>query len=95
MLHWLKVNLFITVAGWVIAVIVVVILVVAAGVGGVIIGCLVTYHIMKRRASERLTPDDQPKDSLQSHVYEEVSQPKVSEQMFEMGDNAAYGLVRH
>ena len=74
-----------------IAVIVVVILVVAAGVGGGIIGCLVTYCIMKRRTSERLTADDQPKGSL----YEEVSQPKTSAQMFDMGDNVAYGLVGH
>ena len=73
------------------AVIVVVILVVAATVGGGIIGCLVTYRVMKRRASERLTADDQSKGTL----YEEVSQPKMSEQMFEMGDNVAYGPVRH
>ena len=57
---------------------------------GVISSSLVTYCIMKRRAPERLTADDQPKGSL----YEEVSQPKTSEQMFEMGDNVAYGPVR-
>ena len=59
--------------------------------GGGIIGCLVTYCIVMRQASVRLTADDQPKGSL----YEEVSQPKMSEQMFEMGDNVAYGPVRH
>ena len=57
---------------------------------GVISSSLVTYCIMKRRASENLTAD-QPKVAL----YEEVSQPKTSEQMFDMGDNVAYGPVRH
>ena len=57
---------------------------------GVISSSLVTYCIMKRRASEHLTAD-QPKSSL----YEEVSQPKTSEQMFDMGSNVAYGPVRH
>ena len=64
---------------------------VSALIVGAISTFLVTYCIMKRQASERLTADDQPKGSL----YEEVSQPKMSEQMFEMGDNVAYGPVRH
>ena len=55
---------------------------------GVISSSLVTYCIMKRRASEHLTTD-QPRE------YEEVSHPKTTEQMFEMGDNVAYGPVRH
>ena len=58
---------------------------------GVISSSLVTYCIMKRRASEDLAAPNQPKGPL----YEEVSQPKTSEQVFEMGDNIAYGPVRH
>ena len=58
---------------------------------GVISSSLVTYCIMKRRGSEDLAAPNQPKGPL----YEEVSQPKTSEQVFEMGDNIAYGPVRH
>ena len=58
---------------------------------GVISSSLMTSCIMKRRASEHLAAPDQPKGPL----YEEVSQPKTSEQVFEMGDNVAYGPVRH
>ena len=59
---------------------------------GVISSSLVTYCIMKRRASEHPAAPDQPKGPL----YEEVSQPKTSasEQVFEMGDNVAYGPAR-
>ena len=45
---------------------------------------------MKRQAS-RHPAVDQSKGAL----YEEVSQPKTSEQVFEMGENIAYGPVRH
>jgi hypothetical protein len=64
---------------------------ISALIVGVISSSLVTYCIMKRRASEHLAAPDQPKGPL----YEEVSQPKTSEQAFEMGENVAYGPVRH
>jgi hypothetical protein len=64
---------------------------ISALIFGVISSSLVTYCIMKRRASEHLAAPDQPKGPL----YEEVSQPKTSEQVFEMGENVAYGPVRH
>ena len=60
---------------------------------GVISSSFVTYCIMKRQASEHPAAPDQPKGPL----YEEVSQPKTSasEQVFEMGDNVAYGPTRY
>ena len=57
---------------------------------GVISSSFVTYCIMKRQASIEHPPPHQPKGAL----YEEA-QPKTSEQMLEMGDNVAYGQVRH
>ena len=59
---------------------------------GVISSSFVTYCIMKRRTSNEHPAPDQPKGAL----YEEVSQPETSEKkIFEMGDNVAYGPVRH
>ena len=55
---------------------------------GTVSSSLITYCIMKRQASKNLATD-QPKGAL----YEEVSQPKISDQMFEMGENIAYGPV--
>ena len=55
-----------------------------------VINSLITYCIMKRGAS-KCPASDQSKGAL----YEEVSQPKSSDQKFEMGENIAYGLVRH
>ena len=53
----------------------------------VTVECGMIYLIKKRQASQHLTS--------QKALYEEVAQPKTSEQMFEMGDSVAYGPVRH
>ena len=58
---------------------------------GTVSSSLITYCIMKRRASKTDRATDQSKGAL----YEEVSQPKTSDQTFEMGENIAYGPVRH
>ena len=63
---------------------------ISALIVGVISSSLITYYIMKRRTSKH-PASDQSKGAL----YEEVSLPKSSDQKFEMGENIAYGPVRH
>lgn len=57
---------------------------------GTVSSSLITYCIMKRWASKNLATDHS-----KGTLYEEVSQPKTSDQTFEMGENIAYGPVRH
>ena len=63
---------------------------ISALIVGAISSSLITYCIMKRRTSNH-PASDQTRGTL----YEEVSQPKTSDQRFEMGENIAYGPVRH
>ena len=57
---------------------------------GMISSSLITYYITKRGAYKHPASDQSKRD-----VYEEVSLPKSSDQRFEMGENIAYGPVRH
>ena len=65
---------------------------ISALIVGVITSSLITYCIMKRRQASKY-----PRVADQSNgaLYDEVSQPKASDQVFEMGENIAYGPVRH
>ena len=65
-------------------------------IGGVAVGSLVTFYILKRKLSKQI---------LQYHadsgrqLYEETTcsqqRTAISKKVFEMGQNAAYGPVLH